>query len=126
VVIVSALSLHIFCIPIQHFYIFYRGYILGVACVVIIKLFNVTGIINIIIVIIPMQLLIMSMLCYTCIIGDRRSINCFNTKNYYYFFSTFGDFLRLLLNVLIASALICFAECIFYVLIAFPLNGVFL
>lgn len=126
VLIISVFSLHVFCFPLQVLYIFYRGFILGTACKTIVALFSFTGIINIIVIIVPMQIVIMFLLFFCCVIGDSRSLACFRNRNYSYFWRSFPEFLEILLHVVIVSAAICLIECLLIVLVAFPLNSVFL
>lgn len=73
--IIIAVSTSIFLLPIGFVLIIYRGYLAGFAAVAIIRIFGAGGIINLIIIFIPFQLMLLFFLTGCMAVCMRRLIN---------------------------------------------------
>jgi len=115
------LSLSIYLVPLHFIIIFYRGFILGVVCVIIFSSYSINGIFLTVLVVIP-QNIISTFFLILAIISSMENSQIFKRQRCYFGFKSF------LLNILLLyafSLLGAVLELIIISCIMRPLNFLF-
>lgn len=83
-------SLHFFMAPLHYVFILYRSYILSSTAAIIISLYGVLGVVNVILLIVPQQLITLFFLINFSIMGIKNSLNNRRYKGFFDFKSFVG------------------------------------